>query len=115
MGQGACPLRFFWYLFLATRKVHKNFPLRARCAKGKKKQLFVFKEAVDLGEELVAINTVNSASFFNGFAAGSRAAEAVHTDLKEEGSGFGSDIENIADDCLSGDFHNNNHAFHIFY
>ena len=93
----------------------ENFPLRAMCAKGKKKQLFVFEESVDLGEKLVAINAVNGTSHFNGFAAGSGAAEAVHTDLKEEGRGFGSDIENITDDRFSGNFHNSDHTFHKFY
>ena len=82
---------------------------------GEEKQLFVFEECVDLGEKLVAINAVNSASHFNGFAAGSGAAEAVHTDLKEEGSGFGSDVENITDDRFSGNFHNSNHTFRNFY
>lgn len=65
--------------------------------RGRKKQLFVFKEAVDFGKKLVAINAVNSASHFNGFAAGSGATEAVHTDFKEELSGVAVKVENIAD------------------
>jgi hypothetical protein len=54
---------------------------------------------------------VNSASHFNGFAAGSGTAEAVHADLKEEGRGFGSDVKDIADDRFSGNFHDNNQPF----
>ena len=92
----------------------RTFPFVQSARRGRKKQLFVFKEAVDFGKKLVAINAVNSASHFNGFAAGSGATEAVHTDFKEEGRGFGSDVKDIADDRFSGNFHDSNQPFVFF-
>ena len=64
-------------------------------------KLYLFCEkSVDLCNELVCICAVNSASHFNAFAACGRATEAVHTDLKEELSCFGSHIKNITDDGI---------------
>jgi hypothetical protein len=54
---------------------------------------------------------VNCAGICDGLAAGSGATEAVHTDFKEEGRGFGSDVKDIADDRFSGNFHDNNQPF----
>ena len=66
----------------------------------------LFREiCVDLSNELVCVRAVNSASHFDAFAACRRAAEAVHTDLKEEGCNFGSHIENVADDCFFRNLH----------
>ncbi len=69
--------------------------------------LFVcLDERIELCEKLICIDAVNGTSHFHGFTAGSRAAEAVHTDFKEKGSGLGSDVKDIADDGVSCDFHN---------
>ena len=53
---------------------------------------------VKLTNELVSIGAVDLACISDGFASGARAAEAVHTDLKEELCTTGIDIEKIADD-----------------
>ena len=56
------------------------------------------EEFVDGGDESVGIGSVDCASFLDGFAAGSGASEAVHSDGKEELSGVGVLIKQIADD-----------------
>ncbi len=69
--------------------------------------LFVcLDERIELCEKLIAIYAVNGTSHFHGLAAGSGAAEAVHTDFKEKGCGLGSDVKDIADDGVSCDLHN---------
>jgi hypothetical protein len=45
---------------------------------------------------------VNVASVCDGLAARCGATQAVHTDLKEEGSGIGSFVQNVADDRILG-------------
>ena len=92
----------------SIRLYNKNFPLRAERAKGKGKQLFVFQECVDLCEKLVAINTVNGASLFNGLTAGRGAAQTMHADGQEHGSSLRSDVQNIADNGILGDFDHGN-------
>ena len=57
---------------------------------------------VDLFDQLVSVGAVNLAGILDGLAAGSGAAKAMHTDLKEEGSGIGSLIQNVADDRIFG-------------
>ena len=61
--------------------------------------------SVELSNERVAIRAVNDASHFDAFAAGSGAAEAVHTDFKEEFRGLTVCVKNIADDGVFCDFH----------
>ena len=67
--------------------------------------------SVELCNESVAIRAVNDASHFDAFAAGSGAAEAVHTDLKEEFRGFAVCVEDIADDGIFCNFHDIDQAF----
>lgn len=67
--------------------------------------------SVELCNESVAIRAVNDASHFDAFAAGCGAAEAVHTDFKEEFCGFAVCIENIADDGVLCNFHERYQAF----
>ena len=66
---------------------------------------------VDLLDQLVSIGAVNVASVCDGLAAGSGAAQAVHTDLKEEGSGIGSLVQNVADDRILGYDHGSQFPF----
>ena len=57
-----------------------------------------FQEIVQLGEERLAVHTVNHAGFLNGLAPGRGAAQAVHTDGKEQRRSLRGYIQNIADD-----------------
>ena len=59
---------------------------------------------VDEGQQLFTVNTVNHASFFYGFTAGSGTTQAMHADGKENGRGLGSQIENIANNGIFGNF-----------
>lgn len=56
--------------------------------------------SVQLLQQLVAIHTVDLAGFLDALAAGGGAAQAVHTDLHEVGSGALVHIQNVADDGL---------------
>jgi len=58
------------------------------------------EELVDLCNQLIAVNAVNSASLLNGLTAGSGTAEAVHSHLKEELSGIAIILQNIADNGI---------------
>ena len=60
---------------------------------------------VELGNERISVCTVNKASHFDAFAAGSGAAEAMHADFKEEYCSFAVCVKNIADDGVFGNFH----------
>ena len=68
---------------------------------------------VELSNERVAIRAVNDASHFDAFAAGSGAAEAVHTDFKEEFCCFAVCVEDIADNGIFCNFHDIDQAFLI--
>jgi hypothetical protein len=59
-----------------------------------------FDEAVDLLQESVAIDAVHHAGFLYGFPTGRGAAQTVHTDSMEQGSGVGSDVQHITDDGI---------------
>ena len=59
--------------------------------------------SVQLLQQLVAIHTVDLAGFLDALAAGGGAAQAVHPDLHEVGSGALVHIQNVADDGLTGD------------
>ena len=67
--------------------------------------LFVAEECVELGNERIGIRTVNGARRRDAFTAGSRAAEAVHPDRKEELRGVGCEVENVADNGFFRDLH----------
>lgn len=60
---------------------------------------------VELGNERIAVCSVNDASHFDGFAAGSGATEAVHTDFKEKFRSLTVCVKDIADDGVFCDFH----------
>ena len=61
--------------------------------------LFVsFQEIIQLGQEGIAINAMDHTGLFHGLAAGSRSAKAVHADCHKQGSGMGSDMQNVAND-----------------
>ena len=62
---------------------------------------------VDLFDQLVSVGAVNLAGILDGLAAGSGAAKAMHTDLEEKGSGIGSSVQNVADDGILGNDHDN--------
>ena len=60
---------------------------------------------VQLLQQLIAVHTVDLTGLGNGLAAGSGAAQAVHTDLHKIGSGGLIHIQNIANDGLTGHLH----------
>ena len=66
---------------------------------------------VDLLDQLVGIGAVNVAIVCDGLAARCGAAKAMHTDLKEEGSGIGSLVQNVADDGIFGYDHGSQFPF----
>ena len=53
---------------------------------------------VQLSQEGLAVNTVNHAGFLHGLTPGRGAAQAVHTDGEEQGSGLRRYVQNVADD-----------------
>ena len=53
---------------------------------------------VQLGQEGLAVHTVNHAGFLYGLTPGRGAAQAVHTDCEEQGSGLRRYVQNVADD-----------------
>ena len=63
-----------------------------------------FQEMIQLRQEAVAVHAVHHAGFFNGFAPGRGAAQAMHTDGEEQGSALGRDVQNITDDGFFLDF-----------
>ena len=62
--------------------------------------------SVELCNESVSISSVNHTSVLDTLASGSRAAKAVHTDLKEEFCGCGIGVKNVTDKSLFCDLHN---------
>ena len=62
---------------------------------------------VQLCQERLAVDAVNSAGFLYGLTAGRGAAQSMHTDGEEQGSRVGRDVQNVADD--SGFFNFNSH------
>ena len=60
--------------------------------------LVSLQEVVQLGQERLAVHAVNHAGFLNGLTTGRGAAQAVHTDGKEQGSGLRSDVQNVTND-----------------
>ena len=57
-------------------------------------------EAVDLRQERVGVNAMHHAGFFDGLAAGRRAAQAMHADGLEQGRGLRREVEHVADDGI---------------
>ena len=53
---------------------------------------------VQLGQEGLAVHTVPHAGFLHSLTAGRGAAQAVHTDGEEQGSGLRRYVQNVADD-----------------
>ena len=53
---------------------------------------------VQLGQEGLAVHTVNHAGFLYGLTPGRGAAQAVHTDGEEQRSGLRRYVQNVADD-----------------
>ena len=76
-------------------------PAKAREAREPKSVLFLCQIRVDLLNQLVSVGAVNVASVCDGLAARCRATQAVHTDLKEEGSGIGSFVQTVAISCIA--------------
>ena len=68
---------------------------------------------VELCNECIYVCTVNDASFFKAFSAGSGAAEAVHTDFDEIDCSCRVKVKNIADDAVFRDFHGDTKPFYI--
>ena len=66
---------------------------------------------VDLLDQLVSVGAVNVAGVRDGLAARCGAAKAVHADLKEEGGGIGSFVQNVADDRILGYDHGSQFPF----
>ena len=62
---------------------------------------------VDFLQQSVHIHAVHGASLLNGLTAGSGAAQAVHADGHEYGSGLRSDVEDVADDGVFGNLSHN--------
>ena len=69
--------------------------------------------SIELCNERIHVCAVNDASFFKAFSAGSRAAEAVHTDFDEIDCCCRVKVKNIADDAFSCDFHGDTKPFYI--
>ena len=57
-----------------------------------------FQEGVQLSQDALALDTVDHAGFLHSLTPGRGAAQAVHANGKEQGSGLGSNIQNIAND-----------------
>jgi len=60
---------------------------------------------VELFNELVGVNTVNHAGFFDGFHTGYGAVDAVHAGFEENVCGIFVKINDIADDGVKSNFH----------
>ena len=58
---------------------------------------------VQLLDQLIAVHAVDSTGLLDALAAGCRAAQAVHADLHEVGSGALVHVQNVADDGVTGD------------
>jgi hypothetical protein len=86
-----------------TGKVVMSDPPRERQVL--RPSVFLFQKCIDLCDQLVGIGAVNEASVCNGLTAGGGAAQAVHTDLKEEDGGIGSGVKNVADNRILGYLH----------
>ena len=56
------------------------------------------QEVVELRQEAVAFDAVHHAGLLHGFTPGRGAAQAVHTDGEEQGSGLRRYVQNVADD-----------------
>ena len=73
-----------------------------------------FQEIVQLGEERLAVHTVNHTGFLNGLAPGRGAAQAVHTDGEEQGCGLGRDVQNVPDDGILFNFYSHYNDLLVF-
>jgi hypothetical protein len=74
------------------------------------KLLSLVGDLVDHCQQLVNINTVDGTGLFNGLTAGRGATQAMHADGEEHGSSLGSDVQDIADNGVFGDF---DHGFYL--
>ena len=97
---GAATCRFFIQMIAGVRSRQSEIG-----ADKSRLRVLGSEVCVELCNERVCVCTVNEASHFDAFAAGSGAAEAVHTDFKEEFRGFAVCVKNIADDGVLCDFH----------
>ena len=75
-----------------------------------------FQEVIQLGQEGLAVYTVDHTGFFHCLAPGRGTAQAVHADGKKQGSGLRRYVQNITDDGIFFDFnsHNNDLLLQFF-
>jgi hypothetical protein len=59
-----------------------------------------FQEVIQLSQERLALDAVYHAGFLYGLTPGRGAAQAMHTDGKEQGSSLRGNIQNITDDGI---------------
>jgi len=58
------------------------------------------QEVIQLRQERLAVNAVNSAGFLDGLTPGRGAAKAVHADGEKQGGSLRSDVQHITDNSI---------------